>query len=215
MPFTLMANYRQRLLKTLENCRKQVPPERQVESPPEIAGPIFERLRYMADDEQDALRELYLGLLTASIDSERQRLVHPAFVFIVNQLSRDEVTILNSVPSHSRSALFADLNLKTGKTYSFRQVNFFDSRTEERRDGWITLAMPDRVPTYLRHLASLNLVFVDPTGERESSLFPTQQYQVTLTEFGALLLEAAHQREAAKQLEPASTNGRTEGDMTL
>lgn len=83
-----MIESRERLTRDLETVCDAVPGERQVEADPQIAGPIFERLRYL--DDSNKLRELYLNLLKAAIDSENRSEIHPRFVRVLEQISSDD-----------------------------------------------------------------------------------------------------------------------------
>jgi len=100
LPFVLMAKAKDRLLADLDECRRNVPEDRQTESPPEIAGPVIERLKFM--DDSNPLRKILLNLLATSIDSERQALAHPAFATILSQLSAFDWKILDAVDHDER-----------------------------------------------------------------------------------------------------------------
>ncbi len=86
-----MIESRERLTRDLETVCDSVPTERQVEADPQVAGPAFERLRYL--DDSNKLRELYLNLLRAAIDSEKRSDIHPRFVRILEQISSDDALV--------------------------------------------------------------------------------------------------------------------------
>ena len=65
---------------------------------PNVAGPILEALRYAGHDA--TLRDMYLNLLAASMDSETVTKAHPAFVEVIRQLTPDEAKLLNWLRDH-------------------------------------------------------------------------------------------------------------------
>jgi hypothetical protein len=81
-------------------------PERLVEPNPVVAGPAIEALRYAASE--PALRDMYMNLLAASMDSETAHKAHPAFVETIKQLTPDEARIVRLM-SISRSTICFDL----------------------------------------------------------------------------------------------------------
>lgn len=84
-PIQLLATAQDRFELWLNKVRDAVPPERQVEAAPEIAGPVLMNLRFMSDVNE--LRELYLNLLKLAIDRDYRNKAHPGYVKIIEQLS--------------------------------------------------------------------------------------------------------------------------------
>lgn len=74
----------------------KTPPGRRIIVPNlDIAHPIMSRLRMMRMKNQNPiLRDLYLNLLRTSMDAETVALEHPAFAYILHQLSPDDARIL-------------------------------------------------------------------------------------------------------------------------
>jgi len=87
-PLQLAAAAQDRFSVWLEDVRKRVPTERQVEAPPEVAGPVLMNLRFIGDD--NILKELYLNLLARAIDTERKEEAHPGFIKLIEQMSPSE-----------------------------------------------------------------------------------------------------------------------------
>lgn len=193
-------NYRERLLRDLDQVRERVPIDRQVESPPEIAGPVIEKLRFL--DPENTIRELFLNLLTASIDKERQSKVHPAFPKILEQLSRDEALLLKSVAiwgGPSFHGFEVDI-LWHGLDWDGDRIN-----VEVKHDYHLPkdeLAFADRLYAHLKHLEALNLIElkgragdgVKVDDEREplpgSYAIPYKETVIVLTTpFGRMLAE--------------------------
>lgn len=91
-PLQYLASYQDRLDAWLEEVRQRVPPERQLEAPANIAGPVLMNLRF--EDEHGPLKAMYLNLLTAAIDKDWKNAAHPAYVRIIEQLSPEEAVLL-------------------------------------------------------------------------------------------------------------------------
>lgn len=134
---------------------KDVPPERIVTPPPQVAGPVLEALRYTGHDEQ--LRELYANLLATSLDSETTRNAHPAFVEIIRSMSPDEARILRLFAS-SRIMPLIDIRGGIKKSYEFAtyQHNFSKIGKEGGCD------YQDLTPEYLDNLCRLGLMQIPP-----------------------------------------------------
>jgi hypothetical protein len=141
-------------------------------------------------DEQSALWEMYEEVLTKAIDNEAIETVHPSFVHIIAQLSRDEAWML--------------LKLKETPHYHFVAVVDRDplgiimKRVGVLRNDFPTelLARPESFWLYQSHLIALNLVQVtqvpaDPhTDPLEPVFMPLHQTRIELTEFGRLFVSA-------------------------
>jgi len=117
-PIQLLAAYQDRLAAALDTVRKRVPPEQQVEAAASVAGPVLLNMRFVEDD--NPLRALYLNLLTAAIDRDRQTLAHPGYVKIIEQLSPVEAMVM-----------FHLVHL--------RQINYFATGTSTTPKGGTTL----------------------------------------------------------------------------
>jgi hypothetical protein len=64
---------------------EKVPAERRKSPDPEIAVPLVQALSYTAQNE--TLREMYLNLLANSMDTAKEKDVHPSFVEIIKQMN--------------------------------------------------------------------------------------------------------------------------------
>ncbi|MBU5612176.1 DUF4393 domain-containing protein [Geomonas azotofigens] len=83
--------------------------ESEIISPaPNIAGPLLESLRYTGYDED--LRELFTNLLASSMDIDKLRYAHPAFVDIIKQLTADEAKILKYISDLSSYPIIHEIN---------------------------------------------------------------------------------------------------------
>ncbi len=87
-PLQIAAAFQDRLERFLRELNERVPEERRIEVPPEISGPAIDSMRFL--DENTALWEMFKELLVKSADRDSVGFVHPSFVHIVKQLTRDE-----------------------------------------------------------------------------------------------------------------------------
>ncbi len=73
-------------------------PEEQRKTPdPEIAVPLIQALSYTAQNE--TLREMYLNLLSNSIDSSMNKDVHPSFVELIKQMNSLDAKVFDKLAS--------------------------------------------------------------------------------------------------------------------
>lgn len=186
LPFQLAATLQDRLDKYFEKVRSEVPEERQIDSPSMISGPIIERLKYL--DENNHLTELFLSLLARSIDKERINEAHPAFIYLIDQLSPDEAVILLELK---------DKEIKVVDRMDYdRTTNLFSNL--KIIDGGFPiekLVFPDKFSMYYNHLESLNLI-TWPVDEQKGIIENniqtglTRYSTITPTEFGNLFIKA-------------------------
>jgi hypothetical protein len=83
----------ERISKFCEKAVSVVPPERRIPVEAAVAGPALLNLRFLEDG--DPLAAMYVELLRCAVDRDRVRDANPAFVKIIEQLSPEEVLILN------------------------------------------------------------------------------------------------------------------------
>ena len=167
-PVQLLALVQDLLEERLERVRSRVPEERQIEAPPQVAGPILENLRYMIDG--DILTEMYLNLLARAIDRDRVGEAHPAFVKIIEQLSPDEALIMLQIKRGNQSA-----------------IEFHGKEAPE----W--LMYPGNFGMYISHLESLNLITIQgaPAINLNSpDLSDAYLYRSEFTKFGQMFVKA-------------------------
>jgi len=78
------------------NKRLEKIPEEQRKSPdPEIAVPLMQALTYTAQNE--TLREMYLNLLANSMDSSKDKEVHPSFVELIKQMNTLDAKVFDQL----------------------------------------------------------------------------------------------------------------------
>jgi len=185
-PFQLAAAYQGKFEKYLEKVRNSVPEENQIECPASLAVPVFEKLKYLEED--NYLKDLYLNLLTRAIDKDRVNEAHPAFITIIEQLSPDEALILKILAENNiRFEVISDTVVEIGSTVKEQMV--------ENNFPTGSLVFPQDFQMYLSHLNYLNLIDMpqynigEPDTTKENN--PVKIYRMArLSEFGTLFYNA-------------------------
>lgn len=192
-PIQLLAAYQDRLARHLKTVHDKVPPERQIEAPASISGPILERLKYLEDD--NYLTDLYLSLLEKAIDKEQIPKAHPAFFHIIDQLSPDEAMLLHALTNNHIDFDYTNDLLKNEKGEDYWGPRDVINDTTPKG----TFVFIQHFEMYISHLKSLNLVDwsimkeepiwdeTDTNKEQKGLLTKTKIY---LTEFGNLFVDA-------------------------
>ena len=108
---------------------EKVPEERQKSPDPEIAVPLIQALTYTAQNE--TLREMYINLLANSMDTEKEKFVHPSFVEIIKQMNSLDAKVFDklSKTTNYQKIFNPRISIKT-------QSTFFSSATPEWYMGW-------------------------------------------------------------------------------
>ncbi|WP_209332853.1 DUF4393 domain-containing protein [Lunatimonas salinarum] len=74
---------------------EKIPEERRKSPSPEIAVPLMQALSYTAQNE--TLREMYLNLLANSMDTSKDKDVHPSFVEIIKQMNSLDAKVFDKL----------------------------------------------------------------------------------------------------------------------
>jgi hypothetical protein len=188
-PIDYLAAQHGRWRRYLERLAEKVPDDRRIDALPQVAGPVFEGLRYV--EEGGIIAEMFLNLLARAIDRERVAEAHPAFAAVVGQLSPDEALILFYLKHrHFRLHQRAMIDPET-KLFSSAQMISTEFPADE-------LVFPGNLAMYLDHLQSLNLAILSPERNQEPIYLdePRRQigvdlhYFIQLTPFGILFGKA-------------------------
>jgi len=185
-PFQLGAAYQDRFVKFLDKIRESVPEEKQIPCPPSIAGPVFEKLKYI--EETNYLKDLYLNLLQKAIDKDRINEAHPAFVSLIEQLSPDEALTLKVVAENRISIeIKFDTIIEVGSIPSEQIIKNNFPLAE--------LIFPQNFNMYVSHLTHMNLIETPQynLGEPDASIDskPAIAHRfIKLSNFGELFYKA-------------------------
>lgn len=185
-PFQLGAAFQDRFERFVKKVRDKVPEENYVEGPPEIIGPAIEKMKYLEED--NPLWQMFEELLVSSVDKNQIENVHPSFVYIISQLSRDEGVILYKLKDSEFEVVDTmDLN---------HELNRFENLKIEKSNLPTTdLILPDKINLYYSHLESLSLVAwpvikQDPINFENKQTGIRRYSKMHLTEFGKLFISA-------------------------
>ncbi|MCM0612420.1 DUF4393 domain-containing protein [Marinobacter sediminum] len=191
-PIDYLAAQHERWLNFLKRVNEKVPEENLIPAHPQLAGPVFEGLKYQ--EQNSLLAELFLNLLARAIDKERANEAHPAFATIISQLSPDEAQIIFYLSKGERPLKqYSPFNLET-KLFEKKEVR-------ENHFPLEHLVFPQNYFLYLDHLNSLNLAGAWQHGHQEPIYENGSQVGVNitsyarLTSFGQLFAEACMPEE--------------------
>ena len=194
-PIDYLAAHHERWLSFLKRVSEKVPEENLIPAHPQLAGPVFEGLRYL--EESSLLAELFLNLLARAIDRERVSEAHPAFATVISQLSPDEAQIMFYLSKQERL-------LKQFSPYDHAK-NLFGGREILQNDFPLEkLLFPQNYFMYTDHLYSLNLAGVWQHGNQEATYENDIQSGVNITSYARL---TAFGHLFAKACLPESVDG--------
>jgi hypothetical protein len=185
-PLQITATLQDRLAVFLQNLNERVAPQQQIPIRPEIAGPAIEAMQYLELD--NPLWQMFEELLIKSADSEQISKVHPSFVHMLKQLSRDEAYLLYKL-THTPFEFVYTMDLD-------RSQNRFVNRIYEK---WTIpnsdLFSPESVGVYYSHLESMSLiswpVYKQEPVKKDNVQVGTRGYcRMHLTDFGHLFASA-------------------------
>lgn len=179
--FDLAALYENRWQKFIKIITENVAPENIISGHPAIVIPAMEGLNLQY--ENSILSEMFINLLSASMDSTKQGLAHPAFPNIIKQLSRDEAVTLRYMKKNI-------IRFHTKQFVGKYIVDYHAPENLECNFPKKVLHFPEYYDAYITHLISLNLIV-----EIETRIYTDESYVLTskeriLTKFGKLFAEA-------------------------
>lgn len=185
-PLQVAAAYQDRLERFLKKVNDRVPEERRIDVPPQIGGPALEAMRYI--DEGDALWGMFTELLCKAADTRSVALVHPAFVHILQQLTRDEAYLLARLRQKAFKTSDRLQLIDAGARFGNRQTILDETPLDD-------LHRPESFDIYFAHLESLSLV-AWPVLEQKPIYTQGRQSgverfsEIHLTDFGRLFVDA-------------------------
>lgn len=113
----------------VEKRFEKIPEEKRKTPEPEIAVPLMQALTYTAQNE--TLREMYLNLLANSMNTDKEKDVHPSFVELIKQMNGLDAKVFNklSIAIGYQKAINPSISI-LGKN------EFFVNATPEWFLGW-------------------------------------------------------------------------------
>lgn len=209
-PVQIAAVLQDRLDDYITRAIRRVPESRLIAPLESIILPVAERLRFQEAD--NPITELYINLLARAMDGERVGEAHPAFIWVISQLTPDEAVLLSEL-SKNKYTLALEFGEECRAPAPHEIEEALDRRalsTELRETAKAiifpreVLNQPDMFDIFLRHLTDLGLVKhnVELSERREYSKFlgPTSDtpaiHFIRLSGFGRLFYKACVSRAA-------------------
>lgn len=184
----------------LEKCFQKVPKENLISPARSLVLPICEQLRFHEDG---LLAELYINLLSCSMDRERVSHAHPGFINVIAQMAPDEALLVEQLSSRE-GKIYIRCGEKVGPTYapleaerhSLYAESVYDQPIGGRIEPYMIkpekLAAPELFLTYLEHLVSMGVVeytnengVYDLAGVSRGGL-QVETFSIRLSKYGRL-----------------------------
>lgn len=144
-PFEFMAAYHDRWEKYLIKVSERVDEDNLIEGQPQVVIPTMEGLSLAPED--SLLSELFINLLSNSIDKNKQDLAHPAFPNIIRQMSHDEAVMIYFLKKNVR----IERHKHEEDTNENTNLSYYVGANE-------ILSFPMHFDLYKEHLRSLTLL---------------------------------------------------------
>lgn len=185
-PLQIAASFQDRLEHFLHEMNTRIPESRRIDVAPEISGPALESMRFL--DEGNTLWDLFKEVLFKSADQKYVELVHPSFVQIIKQLTRDEAFLLLKLDVES-------FHIVDTMDYNQSENRFFNKKIESSTIPTDELLSSESTNIYYSHLESLSLVTwpitkQEPIFENGVQVAVRRFSEIYLTEFGKLFVSA-------------------------
>ncbi|NNN46229.1 MULTISPECIES: DUF4393 domain-containing protein [unclassified Vibrio] len=144
----------QSLSKKLENT-----PESEIVVPPtNIAGPVFEAMRFTS--EQAELQNMFANLLANSMDQSTKAKAHPAFVEILKNINGDEARVLKHIALTRKGSSFTLPVIDQAAFYPQRQGTTIIHPLTSSIGYQASCKNPELTATYLNNLVRLGIFSV-------------------------------------------------------
>ncbi len=146
-----------------------------IQTPPlNIAGPVLMNLPF-AEEEPD-LKEMYANLLATAMDKDHSSLAHPSFVYVIQQLSADEATLIKYVAENSKEIVFVSEELSDAKHGDLLSESKFAQYESLCRDAGVQYV--DLASSYVENLLRLRIFAQELQTEVDYKEEEANQYGV-------------------------------------
>ena len=141
----------------LEDKLNSIPEDKLVEPDLMIAGPTLEALKYTYD--KDELRNMYLNLLTSSMNRDTKEKTHPSYVEIIRQLTPLDAKVFNRLHQHGQVACGHAILMidNTNQLYTNAYPNYLVKELLDLGDEF-------DLSTSISNLIRLGLIHHEPNG---------------------------------------------------
>lgn len=113
LPFKFLGMTAEQLIKKYDSFIKgainRVPEDKRIMPEARIVAPLMDYVKFVFDD--ITLEEMFSQLLSASIDSELTKFVHPSFVHVLTQMSSKDAKFFKLVYRHDKLVLLSSLSV--------------------------------------------------------------------------------------------------------
>lgn len=134
----------------------KIPAENVIDPKASVAGPVLQGLVYAHDEEN--LREMYLNLLAAAMNSETVDRAHPSYVEIIKQLTSEEANLLKIYLAENQLPI-AELHLILNEAGNYQTVARHIVGLKDKFTG--SPVVIDMMPAYIENWIRLGLITVD------------------------------------------------------
>lgn len=178
-----------------------VPESQRISPPDSLLLEVSDKLKYQVSD--NLVSDMFVDLLSASMDSERVKLAHPSFIHLITQLSSDEAFLLLKMSGYEVSAYTkrkADWDIVSREqresyysshpfTFAGKQSNLVDILLKPEE-----LHFPENFYIYIEHLRALELIeytndYDGPARRNISKDFEYDFWVIRVSKFGRLFFE--------------------------
>ncbi|MGP2412798.1 Abi-alpha family protein [Pantoea ananatis] len=142
-----------------------IPEEQRIKPQDSVILEVADRLKYQLND--NLVSDMYVDLLSASMDSERVKLAHPSFIHLISQISSDEAFLLLKMSGFETCAYMRRMsdwdvvskeereNIYSSATYTIRGIeqNLIEILLKPE-----DLHFPDNFYIYIEHLRALEII---------------------------------------------------------
>ncbi|MCW2484972.1 DUF4393 domain-containing protein [Candidatus Symbiopectobacterium sp. NZEC127] len=199
-PIQLAAHRQDMIDARFARALETVPDDRRIAPPTSLVLEIADKLKYHTED--SVITELYVDLLSCSMDSDRVKTAHPAFIHLIGQLSSDEALFLLLISENETSTYIRRMDdwLVVEKRERERFFNKSALIINEKEIFLKDIAMkpesffyPENFYTYIEHLRDLGLIAYSNTPKRKiKEEFGCHGYDywfIETSKFGRLFFE--------------------------
>lgn len=203
LPIQCTAYIQDRIDEGFKKALEKIPEDRRIFPPEGLALDIAERLKH--HDSKSLIGRLYVELLSASMDQDRNNQAHPAFLPIIGQLSSDEALLLLRISEHNPMLTLKKNNgwesvMQTESKDALADITFYFHGLERKLLDLTVHAeefyYPENFYIYIEHLIDLGLIEFDIEANNQpwSFMFDNGTKNlglrwVRLTKFGLLFFE--------------------------
>jgi hypothetical protein len=203
VPVQFLGAYQDRIRSFIDKSVRQVPEEKRIAPPPQILGPVLERIRYEPTD--TPIEEMFQNLLSSSMNEDVAAKAHPAFPLIISQLSADEARLLKQLSM--RTFLFERLSVWDNEANAYAQDDRIIKNELKNDMPAGVLNAPQNLSIYVDHLENLGLtsfqnILTETVGDwsnkADTNAGTRYVSEFKLTDFGEAFVDACMHRSAAK-----------------